>query len=197
MSSQDQAAPTESNTGATLAAIAGEVRVCRRCILSTSRTHAVPGEGNPSTVVMFIGEGPGFEEDRQGRPFVGRSGQYLNSVMEEVGIQRSDVFITNVVKCRPPNNRLPRKGEIGTCTLHYLYAQIEMINPKLIVLLGGVAAKTLLGVKNIGAVRGRLIEKEGRKYLVGYHPAVRFYREDLTERVHEDFARLKEELQKL
>jgi DNA polymerase len=177
--------------------LAEQIRGCVKCPLHTSRTHAVPGDGPPSAQVMIIGEGPGRDEDASGHPFVGAAGRFLDSVLEGTGIDRSDLFITNTVKCRPPNNRTPKKGEVDTCTSHYLFAQIELVDPELIVLLGVVAAKKLLGVKSVNEARGRVIEHDGRKYLVGYHPAVRFYREDLGEKVKEDFALLKCELQKL
>jgi DNA polymerase len=118
-------------------------------------------------------------------------------VLEDRGLVRSDFFITNTVKCRPPKNRTPRKKEVETCTSNYLFEQIETIRPKLIVLLGGVAAKKILGVGSVNDARGKVIERDGRKYLIGYHPAVRFYREDLAEKVREDFALLKRELKKL
>jgi DNA polymerase len=177
--------------------LAAQIRVCVKCPLCESRTLAVPGDGKPSAKVMIIGEAPGKEEDESGHPFVGSAGRFLNHVLEGTGIDRSDFFITNTVKCRPPRNRAPKRLEVDTCTSNYLFEQIELINPKLIVLLGGVAAKKMLGVKSIGEARGRVIEHEGRRYLVGYHPAVRFYREDLGQKVKEDFARLKRELKKL
>ena len=177
--------------------VAAQIRVCTLCPLHESRTLAVPGEGKSAAKVMIIGEAPGREEDETGRPFVGATGRFLNHVLEGTGIDRSDFFITNTVKCRPPKNRTPRSLEVSTCTSNYLFEQIELINPKLIMLLGGVAAKTVLGVKNVNEARGRIILHNGRKHLVGYHPAVRFYREDLGERVREDFARLKRELKKL
>jgi DNA polymerase len=177
--------------------LAEQIRGCVKCPLHTSRTHAVPGDGPPSAQVMIIGEGPGRDEDASGHPFVGAAGRFLDSVLEGTGIDRSDLFITNTVKCRPPKNRTPKKGEVDTCTSEYLFAQIELVDPELIVLLGVVAAKKLLGVKSVNEARGRVIEHDGRKYLVGYHPAVRFYREDLGEKVKEDFALLKREVQKL
>jgi len=180
-----------------LGELAEQIRVCELCPLHETRTHAVPGDGPPSAKVMIIGEGPGREEDQSGHPFVGAAGRFLNEVMEGTGVQREDFFITNTVKCRPPKNRTPRKGEVDVCTSNYLFEQIELVNPKLIMLLGSVAAKKVLGVKSVNEARGRVIERDGRKYLVGYHPAVRFYREDLGEKVKEDFALLKEELQKL
>jgi uracil-DNA glycosylase len=157
----------------------------------------VPGEGKTSAKVMLIGEAPGREEDESGHPFVGAAGRFLDHVLEGAGITRDDLFITNIVKCRPPKNRTPRVGEVETCTSNYLFEQIELINPALIMLLGGVAAKKMLGVKSVNEARGRVIERDGRQYLVGYHPASRFYREDLAEKVEEDFALLKRVLKKL
>src|SRR5262249_17531442 len=135
--------------------------------------------------------------DESGHPFVGAAGRFLDQVLEGTGINRNDLFITNIVKCRPPNNRTPRVGEVETCVSNYLLEQIETINPKLIALLGAVAARKLRGVKSVSEARGRVIERDGRQYLVGYHPAVRFYREDLGEKVKEDFALLQRVLQKM
>jgi DNA polymerase len=180
-----------------LDSLAAQIRVCTKCRLHQSRTLAVPGDGKFSAKVMIIGEGPGREEDESGHPFVGASGRFLDHVLEGTELERGDFFITNIVKCRPPKNRTPKRDEVETCTDNYLFRQIELINPKLIVLLGAVAAKRMLGLKSINEARGKVIEQEGRKYLVGYHPAVRFYREDLGEKVKEDFALLKRELKKL
>jgi DNA polymerase len=177
--------------------LAEQIRTSTKCPLHESRTHAVPGDGLPTAKVMIIGEGPGRDEDKSGHPFVGASGRFLNEVLEGVGIDRSAIFITNIVKCRPPSNRTPRKNEVDTCTSNYLFEQLELVNPKLILLLGAVAAKKLLGVKSINEARGRVIDHEGRKHLVGYHPAVRFYREDLAEKVKEDLAILQREMKKL
>jgi uracil-DNA glycosylase len=188
----------KSKSARRLEELAAQIRVCTKCPLWQSRTLAVPGDGPTARAkVMIIGEAPGREEDESGHPFVGATGRFLDHVLEGTGIDRKDFFITNTVKCRPPKNRTPRKLEVETCTSNYLFEQIELINPRLIVLLGIVAAKRMLGVKSIGEARGRIIERDGRKYLVGYHPAVRFYREDLGEKVREDFARLKRELKKL
>jgi len=180
-----------------LEALAAQIRVCTKCPLCQSRTLAVPGDGKSSARVMLIGEAPGREEDETGHPFVGAAGRFLDHVLEGTGINRDDLFITNIVKCRPPNNRTPRVGEVETCTSNYLFEQIELIDPALIMLLGGVAAKKMLGVKSVNEARGRVIEHDGRQYLVGYHPAVRFYREDLGEKVMEDFALLKRVLKRL
>jgi DNA polymerase len=180
-----------------LNALAAQIRVCTLCPLHESRTLAVPGDGKYRAQVMIIAEAPGKEEDLTGHPFVGASGRFLNQVIEDSGLVREDFFITSTVKCRPPKNRVPKKLEIETCTNNYLLEQIELIDPKLVMLLGLVAAKTLLGVRTINEVRGRIVERGGRKFLVGYHPAVRFYREDLGEKVREDFALLKREIKKL
>lgn len=186
-----------SKKAARLEELAARIRVCTKCPLHESRTLAVPGEGKPSARLMIIGEAPGKDEDESGRPFVGAAGRFLNQVLEGTGLNRDDFFITNIVKCRPPKNRTPRKLEVDTCVSNYLLEQIELIDPKLIMLLGGVAAKKMLGVKSVNEARGHVIERDGRKYLVGYHPAVRFYREDLADKVKEDFALLKRELKKL
>jgi uracil-DNA glycosylase len=187
----------KSKRAARLEELASQIRVCVKCPLCESRTLAVPGDGKPSAKVMIIAEAPGKEEDETGHPFVGSAGRFLNHVLEGTGLDRSDFFITNTVKCRPPRNRTPKRLEVDTCVSNYLFEQIELVNPKLIMLLGGVAAKKILKVKSIGEARGAVIEHEGRRYLVGYHPAVRFYREDLGQKVKEDFALLKRELKKL
>lgn len=177
--------------------LAEQIRVCTLCPLWESRTLAVPGEGKYTAKVMIIAEAPGKEEDESGRPFVGSAGRFLNHVLEGTKLARADFFITNTVKCRPPKNRTPKRLEVDTCTSNYLFEQIELINPRLVMLLGGVAAKKVLGVKSVNEARGRVVEREGRRFLVGYHPAVRFYREDLGEKVKEDFALLKREIKKL
>jgi DNA polymerase len=146
---------------------------------------------------MLIGEAPGREEDQRGQPFVGAAGRFLDEVLAGSGVNRGDLFITNTVKCRPENNRPPRKREVDTCTSLYLFEQIELINPALIMLLGSVATRKLLGVNSVNEVRGRIIEHNNRKYLAGYHPAASFYREDMAENIRQDFALLRQELQKL
>ncbi|MHC4542774.1 MAG: uracil-DNA glycosylase, partial [Planctomycetota bacterium] len=135
--------------------IAAEVRQCRKCDLGSLRTNAVPGEGNPNARILFIGEAPGADEDAQGRPFVGRAGQLLDKVIEACGLKRKGVFIGNILKCRPPDNRDPRAEEIISC-LPYLQRQIETIEPEIIVALGAHAARTLLNTtKSIGQLRGQ------------------------------------------
>ena len=151
---QQSKTPTNEDVIIELEKIADEVRKCRKCEIGYSRTNAVPGEGNPNVHIMFIGEGPGADEDAQGRPFVGRAGQLLDKIIAAMGLKRGDVYIGNVLKCRPPENRDPKPEEIINC-LPYLQKQIELINPEIIVALGAHAAKALLNNnKSIGQLRG-------------------------------------------
>lgn len=177
--------------------LAAAIRVCVKCPLCASRTKAVPGDGPAHAKVMLIGEAPGRDEDATGHPFVGAAGRFLDAVLEGSGIRREDLFITNTVKCRPPDNRTPRRLEVETCTANYLFRQIELVNPRLVMLLGSVAAKKVLGIRTIGTARGQVIERDGRQYLVGYHPAARFYREDLAVKVREDFDLLRKLIEQL
>ena len=177
--------------------LATQIRSCVQCPLYASRTLAVPGEGPPSARVMLIGEAPGREEDQHGRPFVGAAGRFLDEVLAGSGVDRGDLFITNVIKCRPAKNRTPRKLEVDTCTSLYLFEQIALVNPALIMLLGSVAAKKLLGVPSMNEARGKVIAYHNRKYLVGYHPAASFYRDGMAANVRQDFALLRQELHRL
>lgn len=147
-----------------------DVKVCTKCILSKSRTHAVPGEGSSTKKIMFIGEGPGADEDSQGRPFVGRSGKVLDTALEEAGISRNEVFITNVVKCRPPQNRKPKDDEMDACN-GYLESQIELIDPIIICLLGATAIERLIGKRSVTGSHGTLIKKFKRSFFLTFHPA--------------------------
>jgi uracil-DNA glycosylase len=186
-------AKTSSNRK--LQKLANEIRGCVKCPLCESRTLAVPGDGKHNAKVMIIGEAPGREEDQTGLPFVGAAGRFLDSVLVGSDISRADIFITNTVKCRPPKNRTPRNLEVETCTANYLFAQIELINPLLVMLLGSVAVKKMLGLKTVNEARGRVIEQDGRRFLAGYHPASSFYREDLAAKVREDFAFLRQQIE--
>ncbi|MCX7975411.1 MAG: uracil-DNA glycosylase [Candidatus Aminicenantes bacterium] len=144
---------------------------CQRCSLAQKRLKAVPGEGNWQAKLMFVGEAPGEEEDKQGRPFVGRAGQLLTKIIEAMNFKREEVFITNVVKCRPPENRLPRQEEIVKCS-PYLEAQIRLINPKVIVALGKVAADFFIpGNLGMGQLRGNFFYYRGIPIMPTYHPA--------------------------
>lgn len=180
-----------------LTELAKQISVCTLCPLWESRTIAVPGDGKANAKVMIIAEAPGREEDETGLPFVGAAGRFLDHILEGTKLDRKDFFITNTVKCRPPKNRTPKSSEVKICASNYLFEQVGLVNPKLIMLLGLVAAKRLLNVKSINEARGRVIEHEGRKFIVGYHPASRFYRDDLAEKVMEDFDLLRREVEKL
>jgi uracil-DNA glycosylase len=170
-------APAASAPSTPVAAFAWEelaraVKACTLCPLHATRTQAVFGVGNRNAQWMVIGEAPGADEDRQGEPFVGRAGQLLNSMLKAIGFARSDVYIANILKSRPPNNRDPRPEEVQAC-IPYLYRQIELINPKLILCVGRIAAQTLLQTDTpIGKLRGKLHRiAGGRPMIVTYHPA--------------------------
>lgn len=144
---------------------------CKKCRLCTNRTNIVFGQGNKKARLMFIGEGPGADEDKQGIPFVGKAGQLMNNAFQALEINREDVYIANIVKCRPPSNRVPEDDEVQTC-LNYLRNQVILIKPKIIVLLGSTALKNILGKEyGITAVRGNWMEKNGIKYMPTWHPA--------------------------
>ena len=147
------------------------IKGCNRCKLYKTRQNIVFGTGNKSARVMFIGEGPGADEDRQGEPFVGRAGKLMNLAFETLGIDRNEVYIANVVKCRPPSNRNPENDEAIAC-LNYLRNQVILVKPEIIVLLGSVALKNILGQEyGITASRGKWFEKKGIKYMPTWHPA--------------------------
>jgi len=144
---------------------------CKKCRLCTNRTNIVFGQGNKKARLMFIGEGPGADEDKQGIPFVGKAGQLMNNAFQALEINREDVYIANIVKCRPPSNRVPEDDEVQMC-LNYLRNQVILIKPKIIVLLGSTALKNILGKEYvITAVRGNWMEKNGIKYMPTWHPA--------------------------
>jgi uracil-DNA glycosylase len=162
---------TEKIAGDTLLRVREDLGECTRCKLHSTRHTIVFGDGNPKAELMFVGEGPGADEDAQGLPFVGRAGKLLTQMIEAMGLQRRDVYICNVVKCRPPENRQPEEDEVNTCS-PFLLRQLEVINPKVIVCLGAVAAKTLLQTnRGISQFRGQWLEFRGRKLLATYHPA--------------------------
>jgi uracil-DNA glycosylase family 4 len=157
---------------AALKAIQTEIGDCTRCPLAYAGRHAIVfGDGSPSARLMFVGEGPGADEDMQGIPFVGKAGQLLNNMIAAMGLARSDVYIANIVKCRPPGNRVPEPVEANTCT-QFLLRQIDVVQPQVIVALGSTAATYLLGVKqSLGVLRGRWHSCRGAKLVVTYHPA--------------------------
>jgi uracil-DNA glycosylase len=157
---------------AELQAIREEIGDCTRCPLAFQGRHSIVfGDGDPNARLMFIGEGPGADEDMQGLPFVGRAGQLLNNMIAAMGLKRTEVYIANIVKCRPPQNRVPEPEEAKTCT-QFLFGQIDVIRPQVIVALGATAATYLLGGKSpLARLRGRLHEARGAKLIVTYHPA--------------------------
>ena len=176
--------------------IRSDIGDCQRCKLCSGRTHIVFGVGNPTAELMFVGEGPGRDEDLQGEPFVGRAGQLLTKIIEAMGMQRSDVYIANVVKCRPPDNRLPEPDEVTTC-YPFLYQQITAIRPKIIVTLGSLATQTLLGTKTgITQLRGKFSQMKGlgfggqgmerTKILPTFHPAYLLRNPPMKKLVWED-----------
>ena len=154
------------------------IKSCNRCKLCSTRKNIVFGEGNKQADLMFIGEGPGADEDIQGRPFVGRAGKLMDQAFKGIGIKREEVYIANVVKCRPPGNRNPEIDEMNACK-KFLKSQIKLVNPEIIILLGSVATKEILGEEySITKIRGTIIEKEGRIYLPTFHPAALLRDED-------------------
>ncbi len=173
--------------------IHSEIRSCTKCVLHESRTNAVPGEGLFDAKVMFIGEAPGAREDETGRPFVGRSGKLLRELIKEIGLSKDDVFITSILKSRPPKNRTPHKSEVLAC-MPYLEKQIEVINPQVIVLVGGVAISNLIGPWKLGDAHGRFYEANGRTFFMCYHPAAALRNPSIKDVMREDFAKLKHKL---
>ena len=172
-----------------LQALHQQIHTCQECALHGARTNAVPGEGAPNASLMFIGEGPGFNEDRQGRPFVGAAGQYLDELLHSIGLNREDVFITNMVKCRPPNNRDPFPNEISACSRH-LDAQIEAIKPAVIVPLGRHALARWFPRDSISKVRARPRVFDGITIFPLYHPAAALHNGALRATIEADFAKL-------
>lgn len=154
-----------------LESLAGHIAACRRCALCEGRTNTVPGEGNPRARLLLIGEGPGENEDRQGRPFIGKAGELLTDILKAIDLPRETIFIANVVKCRPPQNRKPLPIEAASC-LPYLRRQIALLAPDVLLALGSTAAEALLGLKSpLGELRGKVHTLDGRPLVVTYHPA--------------------------
>lgn len=173
----------------TLARIAREVSVCTQCELHRSRKKAVPGEGPASAEIMFIGEGPGFHENEQGRPFVGAAGQFLDQLLAQAGVTRADVWIGNVVKCRPPGNRDPLPEELAACDA-YLERQIEAINPSIIVTLGRFSMAKFIPNAKISAIHGQM-RKVGNRFVIPmFHPAAALHQASIKPLILADFAKL-------
>ena len=173
----------------TLAQIAKEVTVCRKCALYHSRKNSVPGEGPANAEIMFIGEGPGFNENEQGRPFVGAAGSFLNELLAEAGLKRSDVWIGNVVKCRPPGNRDPLPEELAACD-EYLERQISAINPKIIITLGRFSMGKYMPGAKISSVHGQMRRVGDRFVIAMFHPAAALHQAALKPAILKDFAQL-------
>ncbi|MGD0801180.1 MAG: uracil-DNA glycosylase [Terracidiphilus sp.] len=165
------AALPPAGRAATLQLIRDEIGECTRCALHAGRNKLVFGDGSPSARLMFVGEGPGADEDAQGLPFVGKAGQLLNNMIAAMGLKREDVYIANVVKCRPPGNRVPEQQEGATCS-PFLFRQIDVVRPEVLVALGATAATWLLGARQpLAGLRGRVHSVRGAKLIVTYHPA--------------------------
>jgi DNA polymerase len=175
----------------TLENVAAEVRVCTKCPLHKGRKHAVPGEGPADAEIMFIGEGPGFHENEQGRPFVGAAGKFLDELLAGAGLSREKVWIGNVVKCRPPGNRDPQPDELAACG-DYLDRQIALINPKVIVTLGRFSMARYFPGAKISAVHGQARTVGGRLVVAMFHPAAALHQQSLRRTVEEDFKKLPE-----
>lgn len=169
--------------------LAERVRSCTACALWQTRTNAVPGDGPIDTEVMFIGEAPGVNEDRQGRPFVGSAGAFLNELLAAAGLKREDVFICNVLKCRPPGNRDPQPTEIEACS-GYLEEQIALVDPAVIVSLGRYSMNHFFPQAKISRVHGQAREVDGRLFVPMYHPAAALHQGNLRQVIIDDFAKL-------
>jgi len=162
---------------------------CTKCDLCKTRTNAVPGKGNFQSNVIFVGEAPGKNEDKNGEPFIGVAGKKLTIALEEAGISRDEVYITNIVKCRPPNNRVPSNIERNTCQ-EYLKEEISIIKPKIICILGNTAFNSILGGSEITKFRGKVARKNNLLYFITIHPAATIYNQKLVDVLKEDIIKL-------
>jgi len=162
---------------------------CTKCELCKTRTNAVPGKGNFQSDVIFVGEAPGRNEDKNGEPFVGEAGKKLSIALEEAGISRDAVYITNIVKCRPPNNRVPNTSERNTCQ-EYLKQEISIIKPKIICVLGNTAFNSILGGSEITKFRGKVVRKDNQLYFLTIHPAATIYNQKLIDVLKNDIVKL-------
>ncbi|MCE2504898.1 MAG: uracil-DNA glycosylase [Nitrosopumilaceae archaeon] len=162
---------------------------CTKCDLCKTRTNSVPGKGNFQSDVIFVGEAPGRNEDKNGEPFVGVAGKKLSAALEDAGISRDDVYITNVVKCRPPNNRVPNTNERETCQ-EYLKKEISIIKPKIICVLGNTAFNSVLGGSEITKFRGKIVRKDNQLYFLTIHPAATIYNQELISTLKKDIVKL-------
>jgi uracil-DNA glycosylase family 4 len=179
-----------------LEAIRKKVIECTKCDLCKTRTHSVPGKGNFNSDVIFVGEAPGKNEDLKGEPFVGVAGKKLLLALENAGVTRDEVYITNTVKCRPPKNRIPSVLEKETCQ-EYIQKEIEIIRPKIICVLGNTAFGSILGGNEITKFRGKVGRKDGQLYFITIHPAATIYNQGLIEVLKEDIKKLFEIIREL
>jgi uracil-DNA glycosylase family 4 len=183
---------TTRSENLTLADVQKELGDCKRCKLHRTRKTIVFGEGNEKATLMFVGEGPGYDEDVQGRPFVGKAGQLLTKIIQSINLQREEVYIANIIKCRPPQNRNPEPDEIESCN-PFLMKQIDVIRPKVICALGTFSAQTLLKTDaKITAIRGKIYDLEGIKVIPTYHPAFLLRNPDKKREVWEDMKKIVE-----
>ncbi len=182
--------PDPDSQNESLESIKNRVIHCILCDLSVTRKNAVPGSGSFTKKIILIGEAPGKNEDETGIPFVGGAGKILDKALVNAGIARKDTFITNVVKCRPPNNRIPTEEEIRICTDRYLKKEIDIISPKVICILGATALKSLLGLEYMTRHRGKIINRPPLKYFITYHPAATIYNNKLKQVFFEDIIEL-------
>ena len=166
-----------------------EVIKCTKCELSETRTNSVPGKGNFKSDVIFVGEAPGKNEDEKGEPFIGIAGKKLSSALENAGVSRDDIYITNIVKCRPPSNRVPKTNERETCQ-EYLKQEISIIKPKLICILGNTVFNSILGGSEIMKYRGKIAQKNEQLYFITIHPAATIYNQKLVDVFKEDIKKL-------
>ncbi len=173
----------------TLQEIKNQVIECTKCDLCKTRKKSVPGKGNPNSDIIFIGEAPGRSEDNSGEPFVGAAGKKLSAALEKAGITRESVYITNVVKCRPPSNRIPTINEKESCK-NYLEEEIKLIKPKIICIMGNTAYQSILGGNNITKERGKFVKKENLVYFLTIHPAAVIYNQKLLEILEKDIKTL-------
>lgn len=176
-----------------LESIKSQVISCTKCELCKSRKNAVPGKGSPNAELVFIGEAPGRSEDSVGEPFVGAAGERLTEALDEAGLSRDSVYITNVVKCRPPNNRVPNQKERDACR-NYLEGELAILKPKIICVMGNTAYSSLLDGKDITKNRGKFLEKDGKLYFITIHPAATIYNQELVSILKDDIKKLHDKL---
>jgi uracil-DNA glycosylase family 4 len=191
LNKSDGLAMAATGTEDSLDKVTSEVQVCTKCRLSQTRKQAVPGEGSRNASVMFVGEAPGEQEDVQGRPFVGAAGKLLTELLQSIDLRREDVYITNIVKCRPPNNRPPRKDESAACR-PYLDRQVSLLPPKVVCPMGNSAIHALIDTEqSVTTLHGIPFEDESMTYFPMYHPAAALYTFSLRKVMDEDFRKLR------